>query len=322
MALQNPETSASSASLFSSPPPYLEKTNASKVRYVYEINHIRNDQNIQHQYASLPSINPYKDLTNPFTTMFKSVKSSLNPCRRRRRQIPREKIQVIRFEECPISSGEEEHFINIKLSPQSIRQWLSEGYSYVHFGAIRLGLTFHGREGFSVATRIALLDSGCTNYQFACFGVVETTLNAGTFFVTLFPHWTLPLEHEGSATRFQVHMQMVGAPMVPGLVQATLQSEMACRVHRSVFDNPSPLPMPRPYKGMPLIQVDSKYVTTTTYIPRTITREEFVSILPETWVTNFENRSRKTEEAPSHNKKPSLSLIGNAGGPLTVKFNG
>ncbi|XVF52454.1 hypothetical protein PTKIN_Ptkin05aG0019500 [Pterospermum kingtungense] len=313
MALQNTETSASSPSFFSTPPLYLGKTHASKVRYRYEINHMRKDQNIQHQYTSLPSINPYKDLTNPVTTLFKPVKAVLNPCRR---QIPRGKIQVTRFDGSPISSGEEEHFIDFKLSPGRIRQWLSEGYSYVHFGAIRLGLTFHGREGFSVFTRLALLDSRFLKYQPACFGVVETTLNAGTFFVTLFPDFTMPLKDICSGTPFQVQMQIVGAPMAPGLVQATLQSEMAYRVQRNVSDLPSPIPAS---KGIPFIQVDSKYATTTTYIPTNITREEFVSILPETWVTSFENRPRKTEEDPSPIR--TFPLIRNADGTVTFRFN-
>ncbi|XVF52453.1 hypothetical protein PTKIN_Ptkin05aG0019400 [Pterospermum kingtungense] len=311
MALQNTETSGSSASFFSTPPPYLEKTRASKVRYQYEINHMRKDQNIQ-QYARLPSINPYKNFTNPFTTLFKPVKAVLNPCRR---QIPRGNIQVTRFDGSPISSGEEEHFIYIKLSPGRIRQWLSEGYSYVHFGAIRLGLTFHGREGFSVFTRLALLDSRFLEYPPACFCVVETTLNAGTFFVTLFPNFTMALKEASSATPFQVHMQMVGAPMVPGLVQATLQYEMAYRVQRSAFDNPLPIPAS---KGIPLIQVDSKYVTTTTYIPKNITREEFVSIFPETWVASFENRPRKTKEDQSHTDT-SYSVFYNADGTIVFR---
>ncbi|XVF52452.1 hypothetical protein PTKIN_Ptkin05aG0019300 [Pterospermum kingtungense] len=306
MALQNTETPASSASFFSSPPPYLEKTCASKVRYLYEINQIRKDQNLQHQYARLPSINPYKDFTNPFTTLFKSVKAFLNPCRS---QIHRGKIQVTRFDDCPISSGEEELFLGIKLPPRRIRQWLSEGYSYVHFGAIRLGLTFHGREGFSVATRLALLDSRFIKYEPACFGVVETTLNAGTFFVTLFPDFTMPLRDICSGTPFQVHLQIIGAPMAPGLVQATLHSEMAYRVQRHVFGLPLAIPIS---KGIPLIQVDSKYVTRTTYIPIDISREEFVSIFPETWVASFENLQTKTEEDPSHTDT-SHSLIYNDG---------
>lgn len=303
MALQNTETPAS---FFSSPPLHLKKTSASKVRHRYEINHIRKDQIIQN--TRLPSVNPYKDFADPL----KSVKAFLKPCGRRN---PRDKIQFTGLSQCPIPSGEEEYFFTIKLSPQRIRGWIGEGYSYVHFGAIRLGLTFHGREGFSVASRIALLDSRFIKYQPACFGVVETTLNAGTFYVTLFPNFTMSLRDKYSANPFQVHMQIVGAPMVPGLVQATLHSEMVYRVQDHAFDLPI-----HPYGDFPLIQVDSKYVTSITHIPNNISSEEFFSILPETWVTSFENRQTETKEDPNPNPTHLTfsSLIRNADGTVTM----
>ncbi|KAL6003407.1 hypothetical protein ACLOJK_023630 [Asimina triloba] len=58
--------------------------------------------------------------------------------------------------------------------------WIKEGYSHLHFGAVRLALTFHGRKGLPVAAKIALLDSRFINYQHACVGMMQTTLNAGT----------------------------------------------------------------------------------------------------------------------------------------------
>ena len=71
--------------------------------------------------------------------------------------------------------------------------WQKQGYTYLHFGAVRLALTFHGRKGLSIASRISLLDSRFLEYQNAVIGTIQTTLIAETIFVTLFPNFNMSL---------------------------------------------------------------------------------------------------------------------------------
>ena len=84
--------------------------------------------------------------------------------------------------------------ITLALLREFIIPWQKQGYTHLHFGAIRLALTFHGRKGLPVVSRISLLDSRFLEYQNAVIGTIQTTLNAGTIFVTLFPNFNMSLK--------------------------------------------------------------------------------------------------------------------------------
>ncbi|KAL4348169.1 hypothetical protein GQ457_17G020410 [Hibiscus cannabinus] len=176
-----------------------------------------------------------------------------------------------------------------------------------HVGAIRLALTFHNKKGLPVATRIALLDSRYNNYQHACLGMVETTLNSGTAVFTVFPNFTLSLKDKTWSTTFVAQIQMIGAPMEPGLVQATLHSQMAYRLQDHVFGLGK-----ASHADIPLVQVQPNKTTTTIHIPASISRQELVALLPEAWVSNYENR--RTKEQTDRN---TSALIRNASGTVS-----
>ncbi|KAJ0096057.1 hypothetical protein Patl1_15628 [Pistacia atlantica] len=69
-------------------------------------------------------------------------------------------------------------------------------YTHIHFGAIRLALTFHGRKGLPTTARIALLDTRFPKYISACIGSMETTLNAGIVMVTFYPNFNILLNDQ------------------------------------------------------------------------------------------------------------------------------
>ncbi|GJX37233.1 hypothetical protein Tco_0250536 [Tanacetum coccineum] len=54
-----------------------------------------------------------------------------------------------------------EHLVSLSLPSDLPRHCLAQGYTHIHFGAIRLALTFHGRKGLPAYSRIALLDTSC-----------------------------------------------------------------------------------------------------------------------------------------------------------------
>ena len=65
---------------------------------------------------------------------------------------------------------------------------------HIHFGVIRLALSYHGYEGLPVAARLALIDTRHLEYQHACIGSLETTLNCGTIVVTFYPNFNIALD--------------------------------------------------------------------------------------------------------------------------------
>ncbi|KAG7557141.1 histone H3/CENP-A [Arabidopsis suecica] len=78
-----------------------------------------------------------------------------------------------------VPATETEHMIPLRLNEGMIAQWRAHGYTHLHYGAIRLALTLHGRKGLPVVARVALLDTRYREYQHACIATIQTTLNAG-----------------------------------------------------------------------------------------------------------------------------------------------
>ena len=76
---------------------------------------------------------------------------------------------------------------------------------------VRLALTFYGRKGLLVASRISLLDSRFLEYQNAVIGTVQTTLNKGTIFVTLFPNFNMSFKDSHLCDAFKVQVQITRA---------------------------------------------------------------------------------------------------------------
>ena len=87
-------------------------------------------------------------------------------------------------------------------------------YTHLHFGAVRLALTFHGRKGLPVVSRISLLDSRFLKYQNAIIETVQTTLNVGTVFVTLFPNFNMSLKDSHLCDALKVQVQITRASQV------------------------------------------------------------------------------------------------------------
>ncbi|KAL8257383.1 hypothetical protein R6Q59_029424, partial [Mikania micrantha] len=88
----------------------------------------------------------------------------------------------------------------------------AEGYPHIHFGAIRLALTFHGRKGLIAFSRIALVDTRFVEYQHACIGTIQTTLNAGRISITFYPNFNMPLNDPSLLTALKAQIQIGGTP--------------------------------------------------------------------------------------------------------------
>lgn len=111
-----------------------------------------------------------------------------------------------------------------------------DGYTHLHFGAAKLALTFHKRKGLPVAAHLSLLDSRFINFQYAVVGTVQSTLNIGIVFVTLFLNFNISLTDPHAFNTLLVHVQITGTPQVATAFAATLHHQMAYRIQNHSFD--------------------------------------------------------------------------------------
>ncbi|KAK9008530.1 hypothetical protein V6N11_075419 [Hibiscus sabdariffa] len=180
--------------------------------------------------------------------------------------------------------------VNPKLKSHSSKKisslyegWIEVGYSHIHFGAIRLALNYHGVEGKPVVARIALLDTRYLKYQDACIGIVEATMNNGLVMVTLFPNFTMAIEDPNLIDALKVQIHIVGAQQVESSIIATLHYQIVYRVQDHAFrfggcgSNDSLL-----------ITVNTQEQPHCVHIPRQIPKDELIQLLPERWVTSYD----------------------------------
>ena len=69
--------------------------------------------------------------------------------------------------------------------------------------------------------RIALLDTRFKKYQHVCIAIVETTLNAGIVFITLFLNFNMSLSDPHLLDALKVQVQIIGADQVPNTIATT-----------------------------------------------------------------------------------------------------
>lgn len=83
---------------------------------------------------------------------------------------------------------------------------------------------------------MTLLDTRFLDYQHACIGTIETTLNARMMFVTLFPYFNMALSYSQFFIALKVQFQIIGAPQVANSVVATLHYQMMYMVQNHAID--------------------------------------------------------------------------------------
>jgi len=254
----------------------LRHSNASRIDQLYEISYVSDESKIP--ITSMPLVNPYHVFSKPQTSFTKKVKkiigSSSNP------QV-KEFIQTSKFDSHQLPATTTEHLVTLALPPDLPRFCQAQGYTHIHFGAIRLALTFHGRKGLPAFSRIALVDTRFVEYQHACIGTIQTTLNAGTIFVTFYPNFNMPINDPSLFTALKAQIQIGGTPQV-NTFQATFHYQMAYRIQNHSLDIMVP---GQDNSGDALfIDVDSNAQPSCTYVPKQLSRDEVIKLLPEKWI--------------------------------------
>ncbi|GJZ18951.1 hypothetical protein Tco_0555541 [Tanacetum coccineum] len=132
------------------------ESSASKIDQLYEISYVPDDSRIP--VSEMPLVNPYQIFTKPTSSITKRVKQLIGSAPNK--QI-KEFVQTSKFDSHQLPASQVEHLVSLSLPSDLPRHCLAQGYTHIHFGAIRLALTFHGRKGLPAYSRIALLDTSC-----------------------------------------------------------------------------------------------------------------------------------------------------------------
>ncbi|GMN65887.1 hypothetical protein TIFTF001_034955 [Ficus carica] len=195
----------------------------------------------------------------------------------------REYVQSTKFSQYNLPATTQEQFVSLEIPPEYPAQWQTQGFTHLHFGAVRLALTFHGRKGLPVAARIALLDSRHRHYRDAVITIVQTTLNAGTVIFTVFPNFNMSLQDPTLLSALKVQLQLTEIDMDPNSISSTLHYQMVYRIQNHAMD----LTLPGTADAL-MINTDSQNVPMVSQIPRQISVEKLREIILDTWITNYE----------------------------------
>lgn len=267
-------------------PNNITRTLSSKIENLIEYSQVPEDAQISE--SSTPLLSPYN--------IFRRRRSSIRSIARlitSRRPPEKEFVQSSRMEQCSLVATSEEQYVTIEIPRELIRHWQHEGYTHLHYGAIRLILSLHGRRGLPVSARVSLLDSSFLHYENAVIGTVLTTLHAGSVVLTMFPNYNVSLRDPTVPQRLKVQVQITGAGQVAEALSATLHHQIIYRLQNHAVNLSSPsstedalFVMANPHEESPSI----------VQIPKNISRQQLEELIPLQWVTNYE----KLHE----NKKP------------------
>ncbi|KAJ6979222.1 hypothetical protein NC653_027397 [Populus alba x Populus x berolinensis] len=232
------------------PSPFICQSISTKLDYLYEVSLLDDSPKISETDLSL--VNPYHAFAKKSPSVIRSIKTLIKQPSR----VAKEYVQASSFDQHKIPATSPEQF---------------------------LALSYHGRKGLPVAARLALLDTRYLEYQHACIGSLEMTLNCDTVVVTFYPNFNMALDDPQLHNFLKVQLQITGADQVLDTYQATLHYQMAYRVQNHAFD----LVLPVTNDAL-LITVDTNQRATCTHVLRQILKEDLQKLLSSFWITNYE----------------------------------
>nr|QJS95220.1 polyprotein [Petunia vein clearing virus] len=286
--------------------PKLSKALSNKYDYLYEVDILKENQKISDTY--LPLLNPYSAFAKRSVTPWSQIRSLVQSKPRH----VKEYVAASKLDQHPVFATGEEQFVTLHIPEEFASHWKSHQFTHIHFGAVKIALTYHGRKGQPVVARLALLDTRYLEYQHANLGTAEITLNAGTVFITLFPNFTMSLSDANLSTALKIQVQIQGAPLTKDSIQATLHYQIAWRVQNHAMD----LTLPGGEEAL-FLKIDAgNGATQCTQVPRQLSKEDLIKILPDSWVTNYEKlkepeeplRSTEVSMSKRHDKSVAISF--------------
>ncbi|KAI9128681.1 hypothetical protein K1719_000164 [Acacia pycnantha] len=274
----------------------MKRTLSNKIENLIEITH-HPDGNTE-----LPLMSPYSyyHRTNTFS-------SSIRSLIRTRRPDVKEVVQSTRLEQCTLPATAQEQYSTIKIGQDLIDKWKSEGYTHLHFGAIRLVLTLHGRKGLPVTAKVALLDSTYKKYSDSLIGALLTTLSNGSVILTIQPDYNVSIFDRTLPGRLKVQIQITGAEQDSQAIMATLHHQIVYRLQNHALD----LSLPNSTTDALVAISNRADDTSIIQIPRQIPKEELAQIMPMEWISNYESLFHGTQTDVHTTTPPTTQDLGN-----------
>ncbi|KAK0586533.1 hypothetical protein LWI29_008533 [Acer saccharum] len=274
------------SSSMSSPPPTIQRTQFNRIQDLVEYTHIPASAQINE--TTFPLLNPYN--------IFKRNKSLATRLTRlvHTRPLPiKEYVPSTGLDKCLIPSSPSEQYVTLTIDQNMIDQWIKEGYSHLHIGAVRIILSLHGRKCLPIIARLALLNTIYTQYEHAVIGTCLSTLHAGNISLTYYPNFNIPFRDQNLHKCLKIQVQIFGAPMQANSYMATLYHQFAYRLQDHALD----LPLPGHNGDTIFIKAEREdEVPTILQIPKQLPREKLTEIMPLEWLTNYEKVFQ--DEAP------------------------
>lgn len=299
--------SSTSSTISSSTPlvldlPQFRKTTSQKLDYLYEVSFLREGEKIDE--TNLPRLNPYtakRLLPNLFAKFLRTYKKK-----------SKENVSISAMSKCPIFATHQDQFITLEIPPEFPQLWRREEYRDIHIGAVRFAISCPERMSQQpMVVKLALLDSRFLKYQFACVATLEATLDAGeTVCATVFPNRYACLQYPNLLTlQIQVQIVMGGNQVVSdGIELAILHYQMAYRLQDPcIFKDKIPGYYQKKKDKIPggfdtpILVADQDKNVTCTRLSLNCTKEELLKVIPDTWITNYENLNEQRKPIESHN---------------------
>ncbi|KAF3442845.1 hypothetical protein FNV43_RR16763 [Rhamnella rubrinervis] len=125
---------------------------------------------------------------------------------------------------CLIPASQQEQYIDLEIPLQHIQDWLRDGYSYMHFGVIRIVLTAYARQGIPTAVKMVLLNS--TFLKEYCLNIL--------------PNFNVSLKDPNLPNMLKIQIQMTGPEQVATAYAATLHHQVVYRLQNHALNLPGP----------------------------------------------------------------------------------
>ncbi|XP_031252171.1 uncharacterized protein LOC116110078 [Pistacia vera] len=129
--------------------------------------------------------------------------------------------------------------------------------------------------------------------------------------MTLFPNFNMSPSDVHYSKALKVQLQIVGADLNPRSIAATLHYQMVWRIQDHALD----LAIPTTTNAL-LLTVGSQNTPHCINIPRQISRNDLIKLLPNSWETSYESLNKK--ETPMVSTKSTMH--DNSDGTTTIRF--
>ncbi|KAK2659658.1 hypothetical protein Ddye_006191 [Dipteronia dyeriana] len=221
----------------------------------------------------------------------KSLARKINSLIQHRSPPVKKYIQSTALDNCLVLATSAERFVDLQIYQQMIDQWIREGYSHLHIGAVRIILTLHGKKGLPVTARIALLNIIYKQYEHAIIGTCLSTLYACNISITYYPNFNIPPRDHNLHNCLKVQLQILGAPMLPNSYMATIHHHIAYLFQDHAID----LSIPGHTGDKIFISTEREdEIPTIIHILKQLPREKLKEVMPLEWITNYEKAFQNT----------------------------